>query len=370
MDRVGCVVVGAGVVGLACARRLARQGMDVLVLEEAAAPGTVTSSRNSGVVHAGIYYQPGSLRARLCAPGARALYEYCVARGVAARACGKLIVATDAAECGELEVLAARGAANGVQGLRVLTGAEARAMEPALRCRGAVFSPGTGIVDAHAYMLALQGEAADAGALFSFHSRLARAAVTADGFELMTGGDDPARIGCGVLVNAAGLGACAVAGRIEGLAASYVPTPYFAKGSYFELAGKSPFSRLIYPVPIPGGAGIHLTLDLGGQARFGPDVEALDAPEYRVDAGRAPVFAAAVRQYWPGLPDGALRPGYAGVRPKIVPPTETQDFVIQGEAVHGVRGLVNLFGIESPGLTASLVIADYVSALVADPGYV
>jgi L-2-hydroxyglutarate oxidase LhgO len=355
-------------VGLACARQLARDGMNVLVLEAAAAPGTVTSSRNSGVIHAGMYYQPGSLRARLCVPGARALYAFCAARGVAAVKCGKLIVATHEAECTHLDRLADRGAANGVEGLRRLTASEARAMEPALRCSAALLSPDTGILDAHAYMLALQGEAEDAGALFSFRTTLDRTVVTADGFALFTGGTDPARIGCTMLVNAAGLDACTVARRIEGLDPGHVPTPYFAKGSYFELAGTSPFSRLIYPVPIPGGAGIHLTLDLGGQARFGPDVEAVEEPNYSVAPGRAPVFAEAVRRYWPGLPDGALHPGYAGVRPKIVPPTETQDFLIQDEAVHGVRGLINLFGIESPGLTASLAIAAHVGALLEDAG--
>jgi L-2-hydroxyglutarate oxidase LhgO len=361
LDRVDCAVIGAGVVGLACARALARAGHQVLVLERAASAGTVTSSRNSGVIHAGIYYQPGTMRARLCAPGRRALYTYCNARGIAAPAYGKLIVATDEAEHAALHDLATRAAANGVEDLTWLTAAQAHALEPALHCTAALLSPSTGIIDAHAYMLALQGDAEEAGALFSFRSTLDTAEVTADGFILAIAGQ---RIGCAMLVNAAGLDACVVATRIGGLPARYIPKPYFAKGSYFELAGRAPFSRLIYPVPIPGGAGIHLTLDLGGQARFGPDVEAIETIDYTVDPARALLFAGAIRRYWPGLPENALRPGYAGIRPKIVAPTETQDFLIQDQAIHGVPGLINLFGIESPGLTASLAIADHVAALL------
>jgi len=364
-DDVGCVVVGAGVVGLAVARALARAGHDVVVLETAGAIGTGTSSRNSEVIHAGLYYAPGSLRARLCVEGRRALYAYCADHGVAARACGKLVVATEPAEQPMLEGIAARAAANGVEDLRLLSGAEAHALEPALRCTGALLSPVTGIVDSAALMLSLRGEAEDFGAAFAFHAPVQRVDVQPGGFVLHVGGAEKMRLACRMLINAAGLGACALAGAIAGLDAAHVPPAYLAKGSYFALAGPSPFRRLIYPVPIPGGAGIHLTLDLAGGARFGPDVEAVEAIDYAVDPARAPVFAAAIRRYWPGLPEDALRPAYAGIRPKIVPPTQTQDFVIQGADVHGVAGLVNMFGIESPGLTSCLAIADEVMRLVA-----
>jgi L-2-hydroxyglutarate oxidase LhgO len=366
-DHVGCVVVGAGVVGLAIARALARAGHDVVVLEAEGAIGTGTSSRNSEVIHAGLYDTPGSLRARLCVEGRRALYAYCGDHGVAARACGKLVVATESAEEPVLEGIAARAAANGVEDLRLLGGAEARGQEPALRCTGALLSPVTGIVDSHALMLSLRGEAQDHGAAFAFHAPVQRVDVQPGGFAVHVGGAEPMRLACGNLINAAGLGACALARTIAGLDPAHVPPAYLAKGSYFSLAGPSPFQRLIYPVPIPGGAGIHLTLDLAGQARFGPDVEAVEAIDYAVDPTRAPAFAAAIRRYWPGLPEDALRPAYAGIRPKIVPPAQTQDFVIQGADVHGVAGLVNVFGIESPGLTSCLAIAGEVMRLLANP---
>lgn len=365
MDEVDAVVVGAGVVGLAVARSLALGGRSVVVLEAEAAIGTGISARSSEVIHAGIYYAPGSLRARLCVAGREALYAYCAERGVPARQCGKLIVAAGADEEAELGRLAARAEANGAGPLEALTGAAARAMEPALACSAALLSPGTGIVDSHALMLALLGEAQDHGAVLALRTPVEGAEAEPGGIVVRTGGDEPMRLRTRVLVNAAGLGACALASQIEGLDAAHVPVPRMAKGSYFTLAGRSPFSHLVYPVPIPGGAGIHLTLDMGGQARFGPDVEAVDVADYRVDPARAPVFEAAIRRYWPGLPDGALQPGYAGIRPKIVAATETQDFVIQGEAVHGVRGLINLFGIESPGLTSSLAIGGHVAAMDA-----
>ena len=364
LHRAGCVVAGAGVVGLAVARALARAGQDVVVVEAAPAIGTGTSSRNSEVIHAGLYYAPGSWRARLCAPGRRALYEYCEAHGVATRRTGKLIVATDEAELGKLDGIAALGEANGVEGLRRLNAAEARAMEPALACTGALLSPETGIVDSHGLMLSLQGEAQDHGAAFAFGAPLEAAEAVADGFVLQTGGDAPMRLHTRLLVNAAGHGACALASKIGGLDQRHVPRAYLAKGSYFTLSGRSPFRHLIYPVPIPGGAGIHLTLDLAGAARFGPDVEAVDRLDYSVDPARASIFAAAIHRYWPGLDAAALRPGYAGIRPKIVPPAETQDFVIQGPETHGVSGLVNLFGIESPGLTASLAIGNTVASML------
>ncbi len=352
------IVAGAGVVGLAVARAATLRGARVLLLEEQSAIGTMTSARNSGVIHAGLYYATGSVRARLCVAGRRALYAFCASHGVDARACGKLVVATEAAEVPALDALAARAAANGVEDLRLLSGDEARAMEPALRCVAALWSPVTGIVDAHGLMLALLGEAQDHGAVLATHAKVTGVHREPGGLAVRTA--DGTRVTAPVVVNAAGHGACALARRVEGLEARFVPTAYLSKGSYFALAGRPPFSRLIYPLPIPGGAGVHLTLDLAGQARFGPDVEAVETFDYRVDPARAPVFAAAIRRYWPGLPDGALQPGYAGIRPKIVPADQAQDFVIQDTAMHGVPGLVNLFGIESPGLTSALAIAEAV----------
>jgi L-2-hydroxyglutarate oxidase LhgO len=362
-DFIDCVVAGAGVVGLAAARALALAGLEVLVLEAAPAIGTGISARNSEVIHAGLYYAPGTWRARLCAPGRRALYAYCESRGVATRACGKLIVATETAEDQRLEEIAALGAANGVEGLRLLSGAEARVLEPELACTAALHSPTTGIVDSRALMLSLLGEAQDHGARLALGARLVRAERLEGGFELLAG-EAATRLACRVLINAAGLGACALARTFVGLDPAHVPPAYLAKGSYFALSGKSPFSRLIYPVPIPGGAGIHLTLDLAGQARFGPDVEPVETEDYRVDPARAAAFAVSVRRYWPGLPEERLHPAYAGIRPKIVPPTQSQDFLIHDASLHGVQGLVNLFGIESPGLTSCLSLADEVARRV------
>ncbi len=368
MGEVDAVVAGAGVVGLAVARALALGGRQVVVLEAAGAIGTATSSRNSGVIHAGIYYDPGSLRARLCVAGRRTLYDYCAPRGVAAVPCGKLLVATEPGEEAALERLAQRAEINGVEDLQRLTGAEARALEPALACTAALLSPHTGIVDSHALMLSLQGEAEDHGAAVALNTPVERVEVTSEGLVVQTGGAEPMRLRTRLFINAAGLGACALAARIDGLDSSHVPLPRLAKGSYFSLAGRAPFSRLIYPVPIPGGAGIHLTLDLGGQARFGPDVEAVDTIDYRVDPRRGEAFYEAIRRYWPKLPDGALQPGYSGIRPKIVEATQVQDFVIQDASTHGVPGLINLFGIESPGLTSSLAIGAYVAELSCRQG--
>ncbi|MBI5131735.1 MAG: NAD(P)/FAD-dependent oxidoreductase [Rhodopseudomonas palustris] len=366
MEQVECVVIGAGVVGLAIARRLAQAGREVIVLEAAEAIGTGTSSRNSEVIHAGIYYRAGSLMARLCVGGRHALYAYCRDHGVPHRNCGKLIVATTAAEAEKLASIRAHAAANGVDDLRALDGAEARAMEPALACVAALLSPSTGIVDSHAYMLALRGDAEAAGAAFAFHAPLLRASADAGGFAIEVGGEAPMTLGCRLLINAAGLAAPAVARSIAPMPAALVPDAYLAKGNYFTCNARAPFSRLIYPVPEPGGLGVHLTLDLAGQAKFGPDVEWIDAIDYVVDPARAERFYPAIRKYWPGLPDGALAPGYSGMRPKIVPPAiAVQDFVIQGPEAHGVAGLINLFGIESPGLTASLAIADHVGDLTA-----
>lgn len=367
MDKVECVVVGAGVVGLAAAQRLAHAGLEVVVVEAAGDIGTGTSSRNSEVIHAGIYYPAGSLMARMCVAGKKALYAYCDQRGIPYRRCGKLIVATADNERDKLASIKAHAEANGVDDMKVLTGAEARALEPALNCVGALLSPSTGIVDSHAYMLALRGEIEDAGGALAFHAPLLRAKAVSDGFEVEIGGDTPMSLHCRMLVNSAGLSAPTVARAIDGMPPDRIPTSYFAKGNYFSCSTRAPFSHLIYPVPEPGGLGVHLTIDLGGQAKFGPDVEWVESPDvasldYAVDPARAERFYPAIRRYWPALPDGALTPSYSGVRPKIVPPAiARQDFMIQGPKDHGLGGLINLFGIESPGLTSSLAIADEVA---------
>jgi L-2-hydroxyglutarate oxidase LhgO len=364
MDRVDCVVVGAGVIGLAVARRLARSGREVIVLEEAEGIGTVTSSRNSEVIHAGIYYPAGSWMARMCVAGKQALYRYCDEHGIPYRNCGKLIVATTQAETEKLQSIRVHAEANGVTDMQILSGEAARALEPALNCDAALLSPSTGIIDSHAYMLALRGEAEAAGAAFAFYTPLERARATADRIELEAGGEAPMSLACDLLINAAGLGAPAVARSIEGMPIELIPAPYLAKGNYFSCSARAPFSHLIYPVPEPGGLGVHLTLDMAGQARFGPDVEWIDRIDYAVDPARAEKFYPAIRKYWPTLPDGALMPSYSGIRPKIVPPAVArQDFLMQGPRDHGVAGLINLFGIESPGLTSSLAIADHVAEI-------
>jgi len=357
VEQLDCVVVGAGVVGLAVARALALAGREVMVLEAAQAIGTQTSSRNSEVIHAGIYYTQGSLKARLCVQGKQMLYDYCTERGIGHRRCGKLIVATSPQQVPELQVIMAKAVANGVKGLVLLTREQARTLEPALECVAVVHSPSTGIVDSHGLMLALQGDLENAGGLLAFHSPLARARVTAQGMELEA--EDGTQLRARTVVNAAGVHAPTLARRFEGLDARHIPGEYYAKGNYFTLAGRSPFHRLIYPVPEAAGLGVHLTIDLGGQAKFGPDVQWVDSPDdLVVDPARGEGFYAEVRKYWPALPDGALQVGYAGIRPKISGPGEAaRDFMIQGPAEHGVPGLVNLFGIESPGLTSSLAIA-------------
>jgi L-2-hydroxyglutarate oxidase LhgO len=367
MDQVECVVIGAGVIGLAIARRLAMAGREVVVIEAAEGIGTVTSSRNSEVIHAGIYYPSGSLMARMCVSGRQALYAYCRDHGIPHRNCGKLIVATTEAETGKLQAIKAHAEANGVDDLQPLGGDDARQLEPALNCCAALLSPSTGIIDSHALMLALRGEAEAAGAAFAFHAPLLQGKVHADRIELGVGGDAPLNLECRLLINAGGLAATTIARSIDGMPIGRIPPAYLAKGNYFSCSARSPFSRLIYPVPEPGGLGVHLTLDLAGQARFGPDVEWIDSIDYTVDPARADRFYPAIRRYWPSLPDGALMPSYAGIRPKIVPPAvAVQDFNIQGPRDHGVSGLVNLFGIESPGLTSCLAIADHVVALAAD----
>lgn len=365
-ETVDCVVIGAGVVGLAVARAIALAGREVIVVEAAEGIGTETSSRNSEVIHAGIYYSKGSLMARSCVSGRRMLYAYCAEHGVPHINCGKLIVATSEDESQRLSEIKGRAEANGVEGMRLLSAAEAIAMEPNLQCTAALLSPSTGIIDSHSYMLALQGDAEACGAMFAFHSPVTKGRVVDGGMELEVGGAEPMKLRCRLVVNAAGLHAPALAHNIAGMPSDHIPTAYYAKGNYFTLAGRSPFSRLIYPVPVPGGLGVHITVDMGGQAKFGPDVEWIDAIDYTVDPHRADKFYAAVRRYWPGLKDGALQPGYAGIRPKIVPQgVAAQDFTVQGPAVHGVPGLINLFGIESPGLTASLALAEQVRDLAS-----
>jgi L-2-hydroxyglutarate oxidase LhgO len=367
MENVDCVVVGAGVVGLAVARALALAGREVIVLEAAEAIGTETSSRNSEVIHAGIYYPKGSLMARACVEGRRKLYAYCREHDVPHRNCGKLIVATNAQEDDMLASIQGRAEANGVEGMRVLTAAEARALEPNLQCTSALFSPATGIIDSHTYMLALQGDAEAHGAMIAFHSPMLGGRVTAAGIEVDVGGAEPMQLRARLLVNSAGLHAPGLARKIAGMPSDRVPAAYYAKGNYFTLSGRSPFSRLIYPVPVPGGLGVHITIDMGGQAKFGPDVEWIPSIDYSVDPHRADKFYAAVRKYWPALKDGALQPGYAGIRPKIVPQgAPAQDFTITGPADHGVPGLIHLFGIESPGLTASLALGEHVRAMAGN----
>ena len=361
MEEVDCIVVGAGVVGLAVARALAMSGREVIILEAAEGIGTGTSSRNSEVIHGGIYYPANSLMARFCVAGRRMLYPFCAEKNVPHVNCGKLIVATNEREDSMLAGIKMRAEANGVEGMRVLTAAEAIAMEPNLQCTSALHSPATGIVDSHGFMVALQGDAENAGAVAVFHSPMLAARAQDRWIEVDVGGEEPMTLRCRLLVNSAGLDAPDLAGKIAGMPRDRVPTTYYAKGNYFTLAGRSPFSRLIYPVPVPGGLGVHLTIDLGGQARFGPDVEWIDSLDYTVDPSRSDSFYAAVRTYWPGLKDGALQPGYAGIRPKIVPKgAPAQDFVVMGPGEHGVSGLVHLLGIESPGLTSAIALAEYV----------
>ena len=364
MDRVECVVVGAGVIGLAVARQLARSGREVIVLEAADNIGTETSSRNSEVIHAGIYYPAGSLMARTCVSGRPALYAYCREYGIPHRTCGKLIVATTEREVDRLRAIRAQAEANGVEDIQFLSGARCPRARTGAALRGRATISVDRIIDSHAFMLALRGDAERDGATFAFLTPLLGAKATPRGLEIETGGDSPMTLACDLLINAAGLGAPAVARRIEGMPVDRIPPAYLAKGSYFSCSVRAPFSRLIYPVPEPGGLGVHLTLDLAGQPRFGPDVEWIEIPNYDVDPGRATQFYPAIRRYWPELPDGALIPAYSGIRPKIVPPpVAVQDFMIEGPADHGLTGLINLFGIESPGLTSSLAIADHVAAL-------
>ena len=369
MDRVECVVVGAGVVGLAVARGLARAGREVIVLEAERLIGSHTSARNSEVIHAGIYYPKGSAKARLCVRGRALLYAYCESRGVPHRRLGKIIVATAPEQEGELAGIAAAAAANGVDDLRPLGAAELRALEPALAGVAGLLSPSTGIIDSHGLMLAYRGEIEDAGGAIALGTRFLAAEPAGGGFRVTAAsGGEAVTLATDLLVNAAGLFAGTVAAGIAGLAAPWARRVWYCKGSYFGLAGRVPFSHLIYPVPERDGLGTHLTLDLAGRGRFGPDTEWVEGIDYGLDPRRGVGFTAAIRRYWPGLPDGALAPDYTGIRPKLAPAGgPATDFVIEGEAAHGIPGLVNLFGIESPGLTASLAIAEEALAAAGVP---
>ena len=372
-DRIDCLVIGAGVVGLAVARRLAQAGLETVVVESATLIGSQTSSRNSEVIHAGIYYPTGSLKARLCVSGRELMYRYCAEHGVAHQRCGKLIVATTGAQAAELDRIRAQAHANGVDDVEHLPGALLREWEPDLSCVAALHSPSTGIVDSHGLMQALQGELETAAGMVALASPFEAARPLAGGgFVVEVGGDEPMTLEVGrLLVNCAGLQASRVGHAITGPDPASIPETHYAKGNYYSLQGRAPFRRLIYPVPEAGGLGVHLTLDLGGQARFGPDVEWIanhDPVDYQVDPARSAGFYAEIRRYWPALPDGALLPAYSGVRPKISPRgAPAGDFLIHGPRDHGCPGLIALYGIESPGLTASLAIAEHVAALALDP---
>ncbi|WP_201859402.1 NAD(P)/FAD-dependent oxidoreductase [Microvirga soli] len=356
------LVIGAGVVGLAVARALGRRGHGVIVAEATAGIGNGVSSRNSEVIHAGMYYPSGSLRARHCVEGRRMLYAFCKSHGVPHAQCGKLIVAIDDLEQAKIEGIYEQGLANGVEGLSFLTGKEARALEPNLSCTGAVLSRETGIIDSHALMLALQGDLEDAGGVIGFHTPVERIARSGAGWSVRVGGADATEITVDAVINAAGLGAQALARVTQGYPTERVPPLVLAKGNYFGCLGKPAFSRLIYPAPVDGGLGTHVTLDLAGRMRFGPDVEWVDREVYEVDPRRAESFYASIRRYWPGLPDGALVPDYSGIRPKLTGPGEkAADFMIDGPEEHGLDGLVHLFGIESPGLTSCLSLAEDVA---------
>ena len=366
VEHVDAVVVGAGVVGLACARVLAQQGREVLVLDRNEAIGTETSSRHSEVVHAGIYYPEGSLKAKFCVEGKIKLYQYLSDHGVPFKPLGKLIVATSEDQLPALQQIQDLVIKANVTDLEFRSHNEVVAMEPELRCVTALWSPSTGVLDSHSYMLALQGDAEDHGAMVAFHAPVTGGRVLADGIEISVGGADPMVLKAKTVVNSAGLHAQPLAASLAGFPGDKVPPHHYCKGNYYSLSGvRAPFTHLIYPAPEQAGLGIHLTLDLGGQARLGPDVEWITEIDYDVDPRRSDSFYSAIRKYWPGLPDGALQPGYAGIRPKIQAPGEpAADYMIQGPRYHGVPGLVNLFGIESPGVTSSLAIADHVAGLL------
>ena len=374
MDQVDCVVIGAGVVGLSVEREMALQGRETILLERESAFGTISSARNSEVIHAGIYYPKDSLKAKLCVEGNRMLYEYCRTHHVATQPYGKLIVASDDAQLDDLQAILYKAQQNQVPEIKMITGDQAKAMEPELNCSAAVLSASTGIVDSHGFMLSLLGGFEDAGGMIAYQSPLTSAKPLGenakDGFELEIGGADGMKIQTKLLINCAGMSAPAIARKIQSLSEEQIPKAYFAKGNYFSLSGKSPFKHLIYPIPEPGGLGVHLTLDMGGQAKFGPDVEWLEIDEesqidYTVNLKRGEGFYEAVRRYWPGLKNNALQPDYSGVRAKIVPPNSPAgDFCFNTPKDHGLEGLFNLYGFESPGLTSSLAIAKHLEGLI------
>jgi L-2-hydroxyglutarate oxidase LhgO len=356
------LVVGAGVIGLAVARAAALRGHDVTIAEATGGIGNGVSSRNSEVIHGGLYYPTGSLRAHHSTRGRRMLYEFCASHGVAHRKCGKLVVATNEAELAKVETILAQGQTNGVEGLEMIGGNAARALETELSCIGALLSPETGIIDSHGFMLALWGEIEDRGGMIAFATPVERMSFKAPHWQVQFGGRDAGMIDFDAVVNAAGLGAQPLARRIDGYPVEKVPRLVLAKGNYFGFAGRPVFSRLVYPTPIDGGLGVHVTLDLAGRMRFGPDVEWISEESYTVDPRRADSFYDRIRTYWPGLPDGSLVPDYCGIRPKLTGPGEpAADFMIADPAVHGLPRLVNLFGIESPGLTSSLSLAEEVA---------
>jgi L-2-hydroxyglutarate oxidase LhgO len=362
---VDCIVIGAGVIGLAVARALARAGREVFILERERHFGMHTSSRNSEVIHAGIHYQPNSLKARLCVAGRELLYRYCAERGIAHRRCGKFTVATTEAQLPTLESIASNARANDVLDLQWLDADEARRAEPQLTCIRALSSPSTGIIDSHGYMQSLLADAESHGAHIAYDTAVTGLRPSLAGIEVRTQSEALPVARARRVVNCAGLWADQVAACIEGFPPQHIPTIRFAKGSYFALSGASPFSRLVYPAPQAGGhLGIHMTMDLAGAARFGPDTEWVEAIDYAVDPRRAAMFAAVVQQYWPALNPARLYPAYAGIRPKISGAGEaTRDFDISGPRTHGIAGIVNLFGMESPGLTASLAIGQYIEGL-------
>jgi L-2-hydroxyglutarate oxidase LhgO len=352
------LVIGAGVVGLAIARQAALSGHEVIVAEATGGIGNGVSSRNSEVIHGGMYYPTGSLRAKHCVQGRRLLYDFCNAHGVPHNKVGKLIVAVDEKQTAKIEGIARQGEINGVEGLEFLGGNAARALEPALNCTAALLSPETGIIDSHSYMLALQGVLEDRGGMIAFNTPVERLTPTAEGWEVRFGGAEAGTLVVDAVVNSAGLGAQGIAHATEGYSAARVPRLVLAKGNYFGFAGRPAFSHLIYPAPVEGGLGTHVTLDLAGRMRFGPDVEWIDTETYTVDPRRADSFYASVRTYFPALPDNSLVPDYCGIRPKLTGKGEpAADFLIDGPADHGLPRLVHLFGIESPGLTSSLSIA-------------
>ena len=373
MEQVDCVVIGAGVVGLAVAREMALQGRETILLEREGSFGTISSARNSEVIHAGIYYPKDSLKAKLCVAGNRLLYEYCRTHQVGTQPYGKLIVA-DESQVNDLQAILYKAQNNGVPGIKMISSEEAKILEPKLQCFAAILSESTGIVDSHAFMLSLLGGFEDAGGMIAYHSPLMSAKPIGQGagggFELTIGGPDGMKLQTKLLINCAGMSAPAVAHKIEGLHQDQIPKAYFAKGNYFSLSGKSPFTHLIYPIPEPGGLGVHLTLDMAGQAKFGPDVEWLeieneDQIDYTVNPKRGEGFYEAVRRYWPELKDNSLQPDYSGVRAKIVPPnTPAGDFCFNSPQDHGLQGLYNLYGFESPGLTSSIAIAQYLEGKI------